>query len=227
MAVLSRVGHMRCANTSTGFFGFATDDKEQYEELRKVHGYIVFTDREKVPSIPRIEGTHKLHSVAGNPSSRKLSADGTATFKLTTRACPCECFVCRKIITDRECSFKHTTKEQILPVSEEVKGATRKRVDRTPEETELMRQLEELVCTKLGLEKLTVKNMQSACRQRIIPHTGKKLKMVKRLDLFFNSLEANPTAALLVTDYIRDDQDLSDSDEEDGNDEDPKESPVS
>jgi hypothetical protein len=43
-------------------------------------------------------------------------------------------------------------------VSEEVKGATRKRVDRNPEETELMRQLEELVCTKLVLNKLTVKN---------------------------------------------------------------------
>jgi hypothetical protein len=187
----------------------------------------VFTDREKIPSIPRIEGTHKLHSVAGDPSSRKLSADGTATFKLTTRAFPCECLVCRKIITDRECSFKHITKEQVHTVSEEVMGATRKRVDRTPEETELMRQLEELVCTKLGLEKLTVKNMQSACRERNIPHTGKKLEMVKRLDLFFNRLEANPAAAPLATDYIRDDQDLSDSDEEDGTDEDLEETPVS
>jgi hypothetical protein len=112
-------------------------------------------------------------------------------------------------------------------VSEEVKGATRKRVDRTPEETELMRQLEELVCTKLGLEKLTVKNLQSACRERNIPHTGKKLEMVKRLDLFFNRLEANPTASPLATDYIRDDQDLNDSDEEDGNAEDPGESQVS
>jgi hypothetical protein len=110
-----------------------------------------------------------------------------------------------------------------------VKGATEnKRVDRTPEETELMRQLEELVCTKLGLEKVTVKNLQSACRERNIPqHTGKKLEMVKRLDLFFNRLEANLTAAPLATDYIRDNQNLNDSDEEDGNAEDPEESPVS
>jgi hypothetical protein len=78
---------------SKRIFGFATDDKEQYEELRKVHEHIVFTGREKVPSIPRIEGTHKLHSVAGDPSSRKLSADGTATFKLTNRAFLCECLV--------------------------------------------------------------------------------------------------------------------------------------
>jgi hypothetical protein len=163
--------------TSKRFFGLATDGKEQYEESRKVHEHIVFTDREKTPSIPRIEGTHKLHSVAGDPSSRKLSADGTATFKLTTREFPCDCLVCRKIFTDRECRFKHITKEQIHTVSEEVKGATRKRVDRTPEETELIRQLEELVCTKLWLEKLTVKNMQSACRERNITHTGKKLDM--------------------------------------------------
>ncbi len=46
--------------------------------------------------------------------------------------------------------------------------------------------------------------------------------MVKRLDLLFNRLEANLTAAPLATDYIRDDQDLSDSDEEDGNDDDPE-----
>jgi hypothetical protein len=45
--------------------------------------------------------------------------------------------------------------------------------------------------------------------------------------LFFNRLEANPAAAPLATDYIRDDQDLSDSDEEDGTDEDVEESPGS
>jgi hypothetical protein len=90
-----------------------------------------------------------------------------------------------------------------------------------------MRQLEELVCTKLGLEKLTVNNLQSVCRERNIPHTVKKLEMVQRLDFFFNILEANPTAAPLATDYIRDNQDLSDSDEDDGNDKDPEESPVS
>jgi hypothetical protein len=48
--------------SSKRFFGFVTDDKEQYDELRNVHEHIVFTDREKVPSIPRIKGTHKLHS---------------------------------------------------------------------------------------------------------------------------------------------------------------------
>jgi hypothetical protein len=107
-------------------------------------------------------------------------------------------------------------------VGEEVEGATRKRVDRTPEETELCRRLEEPVRTKLGLEKLTGKNLQSACRERNIPHTGTKLVMVKRLDMFFNRLEAIPTADPLATGDIRDDHDLSDSDEEDGNDDDPE-----
>jgi hypothetical protein len=54
--------------TSKRFFRFATGDKEQYEELRKAHEHIVYTDREKVPSIPRIEGTHKLHSVSNTYS---------------------------------------------------------------------------------------------------------------------------------------------------------------
>jgi hypothetical protein len=55
-----------------------------------------------------------------------------------------------------------------------------------------------------------------------MPHSRKKLEMTRRLDFFFNKLEANPTATPLATDYIRDDQDLSESDGEEGNDEDPK-----
>jgi hypothetical protein len=105
-------------------------------------------------------------------------------------------------------------------VSEEVEGATRARVDCSPEETKLVKDLEEYLRRKLGLEKLTVKNLQLACRDRNIPHTGKKLKILQTLGFFFKEQENNPAAARpLATDYIRDDQDLSDSDAEDGNDE--------
>jgi hypothetical protein len=92
-----KILHKATFATSKRFFGFATDDREQYEELRKVHEHIVFTDREKVPPIPRLEGTHKLHSVVGDPSL--VVRRRTATFKLTTQAFPCDCFLCRKIIT--------------------------------------------------------------------------------------------------------------------------------
>jgi hypothetical protein len=61
-------------------FGFAKEDKNQYDELRKAH--IVLTNRDREPSIPRIVGTHKLHVVAGDPLSEILSADGTASCRL-------------------------------------------------------------------------------------------------------------------------------------------------
>jgi hypothetical protein len=83
-------------------------------------------------------------------------------------------------------------------------------------------QLEESLRKKLGVEKLSVNNLRLALRERNIPHTGKKLELVRRLDFFFNKLEANPVAAPLATHYIRDDQDLSESDGEDGNDDDPE-----
>jgi hypothetical protein len=74
----------------------------------------------------------------------------------------------------------------VRTVSEEVKGSTRTRVDCTPDETELLRHLEDVLRRKLGFEKLTVKNLRSACRERNNQHVGKKLKIVKRLDLFFS-----------------------------------------
>jgi hypothetical protein len=75
----------------------------------------------------QIEGTHKLRSVAGDPLSRNVpvSVDGTASHKLTVSAMPCTCLGCRKNITAIKCQYKHIRKEQILEVSEEVKGAKR------------------------------------------------------------------------------------------------------
>lgn len=102
-------------------------------------------------------------------------------------------------------------------------GAKRKRVDHSQEETEALRQLEETLCKKLGVEKLSVKNLRSALLERNIPKTGTKLEMAKRLDFFFNKQEANPTTPPIATDYIREDQDLSESDgDEEGNEDDPK-----
>jgi hypothetical protein len=46
--------------------------------------------------------------------------------------------------------------------------------------------------------------------------------LISRLDFLFNTLEANPAAAPLSADYIRDDQDLSESRKEEGNDETPE-----
>jgi hypothetical protein len=50
--------------------------------------------------------------------------------------------------------------------------------------------------------------------------------MARRLDFFFNKLEANLVAPPLTTSYISEDQDLNESDGEEGNDEDSKDTLV-
>jgi hypothetical protein len=60
-------------------------------------------------------------------------------------------------------------------------------------------------------------------RERSIPHTGKKVEMARRLAVFIDKREATPDAPILLTDYIRNFQDLSESDSEEDNDEDAEE----
>jgi hypothetical protein len=82
--------------TSQRYFGFATDKRDQYEELKKKHEHIDFTHRDQVPSTPRREGTQQLRSGAGVPSSRNLSAYGKVSYKFTLAAMPCPCLVYEK-----------------------------------------------------------------------------------------------------------------------------------
>jgi hypothetical protein len=69
---------------------------------------------------------------------------------------PCPYLVCRGKIYDTECKFKHIKKEQTLEVSEEVKGRKRKRVDPSPKEKKLLKQLEQHLRKYLRVEKITV-----------------------------------------------------------------------
>jgi hypothetical protein len=111
-------------------------------------------------------------------------------------------------------------------VSEEVKGTKRARVDCSPEETELLKQLEKRLQKNLSVEKRTCLNLQSALRKHLLPPAQGKLEMMKRLAFFFDKKEANADAPLLVTAYIREDQDPGVSDREESNDEDPEDAEV-
>jgi hypothetical protein len=72
--------------TSRRYFGFASDDKAQFDELREQYEHIVFTDREnKPPAIPRVKDTLKVHSAANNPASRQHHQTGR-------RCSRCGCF---------------------------------------------------------------------------------------------------------------------------------------
>jgi hypothetical protein len=65
--------------------------------------------------------------------------------------------------------------------------------------------------------KFTCFNLRSALRERRIPHTGTKLEMVRRLAFFIDKIQM-----LLYSTLTRSDQDLSESEGEEGNDVDPK-----
>jgi hypothetical protein len=62
-----------------------------------------------------------------------------------------------------------------------------KRVDRSPEETELLRQLEgHLRARSLVLRTLIACNLRLASRERKIPLTETKLEMARRLAFFYD-----------------------------------------
>lgn len=54
--------------TTRRFFGFVTDDKEEFKRLGDQYRFVLFADRENIPWMETIKGTHALHSVVGASS---------------------------------------------------------------------------------------------------------------------------------------------------------------
>ena len=50
---------------SRRLFGFGTENKDEFEQLKNQYRHIVFTDRVNIPKMKRIDGTQKLHEVVG------------------------------------------------------------------------------------------------------------------------------------------------------------------
>lgn len=200
---------------SRRYFGYATDDKGQYEQLGTKYPHVVFTDREHIPTIGQIKGTQSLHSVAGDSSPKQPSRihGRPDTYKLTVAAMPCACLVCRGEITDQECPFKHIRNEEVLHVREEDEREKLGKKPRNQEHTVIIEQLTEPLCERLGAEQLTITILKKALRERHLPTGGLKHEQMRRLALFFESAEANPGDPPLATDYIRDDDDLCDENE--------------
>jgi hypothetical protein len=204
---------------SRRFFGFASDDKVQFDELREQYEHIVFTDRDnKPPAIPRVKDTLKVHSAANNPASRQPSADGGPdSYELSVGKMPCECLVCWGKINSCECPFQHIRREETLRVR-----ATLKRNQRQsdPSETEALKLLEGSLRLKLGVDKVSCKILKNFLRSKNLPTSGRKLVLAERVGLFFERSEENPGEPPLAMDYIRDDSDLDDSDDDSDNESD-------
>jgi hypothetical protein len=46
---------------SRRFFGYGTENKAEYDEKSNTHHHVIYTNREHVPRMNRVEGTLKLH----------------------------------------------------------------------------------------------------------------------------------------------------------------------
>jgi hypothetical protein len=64
--------------------------------------------------------------------------------------------------------------------------------------------------TILGVDKVTVKCLKAALRQRNLPLSGLKHEKAERLARYHRILLENPTAAQLACEYILDDDELGD-----------------
>jgi hypothetical protein len=105
---------------SRRFFGFGTEDKQEYERLRNQYAHIVYTDRTHIADMAKIRGTiTSFHEAAGE---RDPDTDNKSAWKLRVSRMPCSCLSCRGKITD-PCRYMDVRQEQVHWVSE--RAATR------------------------------------------------------------------------------------------------------
>jgi hypothetical protein len=89
------------------FVGLVVEDEDEANRLSNEFRHVIFSDRVNIPDSARIEGTQKLHSVAGHlPSqdTRKTTNGGVTKYRLTVAANPCSCLPCRGLV-DSGCPF--------------------------------------------------------------------------------------------------------------------------
>jgi hypothetical protein len=96
------------------FFGYATEDKCEWERLAKEYLHVVHTDRINIPDMPAIKGTIAFHEAAGE-------RDPTTTdskWKLRVARMPCSCLSCHGQILD-PCKYMHVRQEELHWVCEQ------------------------------------------------------------------------------------------------------------
>jgi hypothetical protein len=109
------------------FFGYATEDKMEFTRLGNTYRHIVYTDLINIPIMTAIDGTQKLHSVAGSLDIREVGV-GTGTrfeqHKLLVAEMPCKCLACGQVDTTAPCQFGHIRQVRELWVSEQKERPT-------------------------------------------------------------------------------------------------------
>ena len=82
-----KIQQKKVLKTNWTFIGLGTEHKEEYERLTSLgNQHIIYTDRESIPDMAPIVGTHSLYQLQGD--SKKIS-DGL--WNLYTTILPCSC----------------------------------------------------------------------------------------------------------------------------------------
>jgi hypothetical protein len=199
---------------SKRIFGFVTEIKKEFEELRNKYKHILFSDRLNVPTMERLHGTLKIHSAKGGEPQDVA----TEKWHIQTAAMPCSCTSCRGMTKD-ECKWKHIRKEKEQWVSKKAK--IKERPKNIEHQATLEKYEEELKLT-LEIDKVTVKVLQTKLKLHNLSTSGLKHILAERLALFLRPPKApklpDPSIQLACQGII-DDEDLHVLEEDSGDEE--------
>ena len=178
---------------SKRFFGYGTEHRDEYEQKSKTHRHVVFTNRERVPRMNRVEDTLKLHSVIGT-NERRTSAQGATEWKLLVAQNPCACLACRGK-DEMSCPFENMRKEKEIWVHENT-TPVQKRPPNKDHQAIFQQHEEEL---RAILEKptgnISCKMIATELRLRNQPVSGRKHEIAERLVACCRNASSSPTTA--------------------------------
>ena len=81
---------------SRRFFGYVTEDPQEFTQLRNQYHNIVLSPRQDIEKMKIIDGTQQLHEVMGGVGiqSSRVAADGNKEWLLRVAKMPCSCLSC-------------------------------------------------------------------------------------------------------------------------------------
>ena len=187
---------------------YVTDDKSEFD-MRKLSypDHIVYSDRENVPVMNKVDGTLSLHMV------QSMDNQGTDR-QLSIANFPCRCLSCRgKATPGSECKFIELRNERAEIVRQ---GAERSPMllDTDEQEQELLNRLQQF-----GLQKTRVADLKLYLQAGGKSTTGRRKELAQRaleMDVPPITEENRPLAALLVDEEVEeqvDEEDTGDSNE--------------
>jgi hypothetical protein len=197
------------------FFGYGTEDESEWARRSKEYLHVVYTDRTKIPDMPKIKGTITFHEAAGESDP---NPDNQRNWKLHVSHMPCACLSCHGKITE-PCKFMHIRQEEVHWVCEQAVCQRTSSTASTEFDNKYKERLTEIFNGNVSITKVMLRD-----RLRLLgkPISGNKSVLAQRLLVALDTGET-PNALPLASDYITEDRELESEDDEDDEDDDGEE----